>query len=121
MPLLVHDEGFDIAGRPPDSDEGRVRDLIHGAADRRLCGTVPVHDICFRIDGDDLVKYRAKIEDIIDPFRSNFKELTVDYMQDPYYTQNKIFYAALGVRFRDFEQTEYFKITALSNDTEANS
>lgn len=69
------------------------------------------------IDGDDLVKYRAKIEDIIDPFRSNFKELTVDYMQDPYYTQNKIFYAALGVRFRDFEQTEYFKITALSNDT----
>ena len=71
------------------------------------------------IDGDDLTTYRSKINDIIDPFRSNFKELTVSYMQDPYYTQNKIFYAALGVRFRDFEQTEYFKITALSNDTSA--
>lgn len=69
------------------------------------------------IDGDDLEKYRADVEEVIAPFVSNFKSLTLEYKQDPYYTRNKIFYAVLAVRYRDFVQTEYFKITALSSDT----
>lgn len=68
------------------------------------------------IDGDDLEKYRADIEEIIAPFSSNFAYLGVTYLQDSYYTRNKIFYAALAVKFREFVQTEYFKITALSSD-----
>ena len=73
------------------------------------------------IDGDDLEKYRADVEEIIDPYASNFKSLTLTYMQDPYYTENKIFYATLAVQFRDFVQTEYFKIIALGSDSEVNS
>lgn len=69
------------------------------------------------IDGDDLEKYRADVEEIIAPYTSNFASLTLKYMQDPYYTRNKIFYATLAVQFREFVQTEYFKIVALSSDT----
>lgn len=68
------------------------------------------------IDGDDLAKYKAKVEEIIAPYRSNFKRLEMTYMQDPYYTENKIFYATLAVQFRDFAQTEYFKIVALGSN-----
>ena len=68
------------------------------------------------ITGNDLEDYRADVEEIIDPFSSNFKTLTLTYMQDPYYTENKIFYATLAVQFRDFVQTEYFKIIALGSD-----
>ena len=42
-------------------------------------------------------------------------------MQDPYYTENKIFYATLAVQFRDFVQTEYFKITALGSQAETST
>lgn len=71
------------------------------------------------IDGDDLEKYRAEVEEIIAPYSSNFKSLTITYMQDPFYTRNKIFYATLAVQFRDFVQTEYFKIVALSSEVDA--
>lgn len=68
------------------------------------------------INGNDLEDYRKDVEEIIAPFSSNFKTLTLTYMQDPYYTENKIFYAALAVQFRDFVQTEYFKLIALGSD-----
>lgn len=68
------------------------------------------------IDGDDLAKYKAEVEEIIAPYKSYFKSLTITYMQDPYYTENKIFYATLAVQFRDFVQTEYFKIVALGSN-----
>ena len=67
------------------------------------------------IDGEDLAKYQSEVEGFIEPFRSNFRRLEVTYLEDPYYTANKIFYAALAVQFRDFVQTEFFKITALSS------
>lgn len=67
------------------------------------------------IDGEDLANYKAAVEEIISPFKANFRRLEVTYLQDPYYTENKIFYAALAVQFRDFVQTEYFKITALGS------
>ena len=70
------------------------------------------------IDGDDLEQYRKDVNEVIDPFSSNFKYLSLEYMQDPYYTENKIFYATLAVQLRDFVQTEYFKITALGSQAE---
>ena len=70
------------------------------------------------IDGDDLEKYRADVEEVIEPYSSNFKTLQLTYMQDPYYTENKIFYATLAVQFRDFVQTEYFKIVALGSQAD---
>lgn len=74
------------------------------------------------IDGSDLEKYKAEVEEVIAPYKSNFKSLTLEYMQDPYYAENKIFYATLAVQFRDFAQTEYFKVVALgSNDVTSTS
>ena len=70
------------------------------------------------IDGDDLEKYRADVQEVVEPYSSNFRTLTLTYMQDPYYTENKIFYATLAVQFRDFVQTEYFKIVALGSQAD---
>ena len=67
------------------------------------------------IDGDDLAEYKARVEEIIAPYRPNFRTLALEYMQDAYYTENKIFYATLVVQFRDFVQTEYFKIVAIGS------
>lgn len=36
----------------------------------------------------------------------------------PYIRPNKIFYATLAVQFRDFVQTEYFKIVALGSQAD---
>ena len=67
------------------------------------------------IDGDDLAKYKSEVDEIIAPYRSNFKKLEMTYMEDPYYAENKIFYAVLAVQFRDFVQTEYFKVVTLGS------
>lgn len=66
------------------------------------------------IDGDDLEKYKADVEEVIAPFRSNFKVLELEYKEDATYSANKIFYAGLNVVYKDFIQTEWFKVTALS-------
>ena len=66
------------------------------------------------IDGEDLERYKADVEEVIAPFQSNFKQLTLDFVSDATYSANKIFYAALKVVYNDFVQTEWFKITALS-------
>lgn len=66
------------------------------------------------IDGEDLERYKADIEDVISNYRSNFKSIVFSYVNDPVYTNNKIFYAALNVGFRDFIQTEWFKVTAIT-------
>ena len=67
------------------------------------------------IDGEDLEKYHADVEEIIAPYRSNFKTLELEYVEDATYSANKIFYAVLKVVYKDFIQTEWFKITALSS------
>lgn len=69
------------------------------------------------IDGEDLEKYRADIEEVISPYRSNFKKLELEYVEDATYSANKIFYAGLNVVYKDFIQTEWFKVTALSTVT----
>lgn len=67
------------------------------------------------IDGEDLEKYRADVEEILDGFKSNFKVLQLKFVEDATYSQNKIFYAVLQVVYKDFVQSEYFKVTALSS------
>lgn len=66
------------------------------------------------IDGKDLEKYKAEIEEVIAPFRSNFKALQFEYVADSAMELNKIFYGVLKVVFRDFIQTEWFKVIALN-------
>ena len=66
------------------------------------------------IDGEDLDQYKADVEDIIAPYRSNFKNLELEYIADATYAANKIFYAVLKVVYKNFVQTEWFKVTALN-------
>lgn len=67
------------------------------------------------IEGEDLEKYRADVEEVIAPFRPNFKSLELEYVEDATFSANKIFYAALKVVYKDFVQTEWFKVTALAD------
>ncbi len=66
------------------------------------------------IDGENLERYKAEIDEILDPYRSNFKLLELEYRADPVYSVNKIFYAVLRVMYRDFVQSEWFKVVALA-------
>lgn len=66
------------------------------------------------IDNEDLENYRADVEEVIAPFKSNFNTLSLEYVEDATYSANKIFYAVLKVVYKDFIQTEWFKVTALS-------
>ena len=66
------------------------------------------------IEGEDLDRYKNDIETVIANYTDNFNTLTFNYIADPVYTNNKIFYAALNVAFKEFVQTEWFKITAIN-------
>lgn len=65
------------------------------------------------MDGDDLEKYKEDVQAVLDKYSSNFMELTFEYISDATYISNKIFYGAIKVKFRNFIQTEYFKVIAL--------
>ena len=66
------------------------------------------------IDGDDLEKYREDVESVLNKYTNNFLSLKMVYTKDETMLANKIFYASLEVQFRNFVQTEYFKIYALA-------
>lgn len=65
------------------------------------------------LDGNDLKKYQEDVQEVIDKYKSNFASITLEYIEDSTYVNNKIYYAAIKVKFRNFAQTEIFKITAL--------
>lgn len=69
------------------------------------------------IDGEDLEKYRKDVEEVIAPYTSNFKTLKLKYVTDATYSANKIFYAVLQCVYKDFVQTEWFKVVALPSET----
>lgn len=69
------------------------------------------------LDGDDLVKYKKDVQAILDNYTTNFLKLKLVYLEDPTMTENKIFYAAIQVTFRNFVQAEYFKLYALNADS----
>ena len=79
---------------------------------RRMC---PRNRYTF-LDGQDLIKYKKDVTSILNKYNSQFKRIEVSYIEDSNYTLNKIFYAALIVVFRDFVQSEIFKITAINED-----
>jgi len=78
---------------------------------RKMC---PKNRYTF-LDGQDLVNYKKDVNDILKKYSSQFKSITVSYIEDTNYQHNKIFYAALVVVFRDFVQSEIFKITAVTD------
>ena len=67
------------------------------------------------ITGSDLETYKNDINKIIESYKSKFNTIELVYTKDSNYEANKIFYAVINVTFKDFVQTEIFKITALKN------
>lgn len=67
------------------------------------------------MDGDDLEKYKEDVQSVMDKYTNNFMSMSLEYISDATYISNKIFYAAIKVQFRNFVQTEYFKVISLAS------
>ena len=80
---------------------------------KRLRSECPKSRFTF-VDGDDLEAYIDGVKEIINEYASQYNTLNVQYMADEKYELNKIFYAVLTVKFREFFQEEYFKIIAIN-------
>lgn len=85
-----------------------VQKIIHEI--RKQC---PKNRYTF-LDGQDLLRYKADVEAVLNRYKSQFKEIGVEYAEDEQYELNKIFYAVIKVKFRDFIQSEIFKITMIN-------
>ena len=77
-----------------------------------------IRSLCPRIrysflDGDDLVRYRKDVQDVITTYANRFATVNLEFVSNAVYDANKIVYAVLRVTFRNFVQTERFKIIAL--------
>lgn len=72
------------------------------------------------IDGNNLTKFQEDIQDrVIDRYLSMFKSIKFTYIEDPSYLENKIFYGAIRIAFRDFTQSEFFKVTVINGNLNA--
>lgn len=65
------------------------------------------------LDGQDLENYKTDVNGVLEQYADSYKTLTFEYIEDTTYVSNKIFYGAIKVQFRNFVQTEYFKVIAL--------
>lgn len=65
------------------------------------------------LDGQDLDNYKNDVNKILEQYQDKYQSLTFEYIEDTTYVSNKIFYGAIKVQFRNFVQTEYFKVIAL--------
>lgn len=92
--------------------------LMVQALIREIRQRCPINRYKF-LDGDDLVQYKQDVESIIARHSSKFETIQVIYTKDLNYDMNKIFYARIQVTFRNFIQTEIFKIEAIRNSENA--
>lgn len=65
------------------------------------------------LDSDSLEKYMDDVQSVIDRHTHNFQSIEMKYIADNVYEQNKIFYAEIEVKMRNFIQSEFFKITVV--------
>ena len=86
-----------------------IQQIIH-----EIRKKVPIIRYSF-LDGDDFENYQKEVNSVLSNYSGNFESLTMEYVEDSVYRSNKIFYAVLKVKFRNFVQTEIFKILALQS------
>ena len=68
------------------------------------------------LDGEDLTKYKNDVQNmVISKYQNLFKSCTIEYVSNSLYESNKIIYAVIRVQFRNFIQTEMFKIICLQS------
>ena len=65
------------------------------------------------ITGQDFEKYKADVNRIIEKFKSKFASIELVMEQNTIYAANKIVYASIKVKFKDFVQYEIFRIIAV--------
>lgn len=65
------------------------------------------------ITGDDFNRYTEDINAIIAEYNSKFAAIKMEWVQDAVYAANKIVYAIIKVKFKDFAQYEIFRIIAV--------
>lgn len=63
-------------------------------------------------NNNELQMYLDDVNNVLKKYSGNFLTLSMEYVGNEVYTANKIFYARIKVSFKDFAQTEYFKLTA---------
>ena len=78
---------------------------------RRQC---PKSRYAFIYD-QDYESYKADIEKVINNYNGYFKSISIEYVKDDQYELNKIFYAVIKVSFKDFIQSEIFKLTMINS------
>lgn len=67
------------------------------------------------LDGEDLTRYKQDVQNmILDKYKVNFADLSINYVSNDLYDLNKIIYAVITVKLRNFVQTEKFKITVIN-------
>lgn len=65
------------------------------------------------LDGDDLTFYQEEVQKVIDAESPNYLSVEFTYYEDETYIQNKIYYGGIEVTFRNFVQSEIFKVIAV--------
>lgn len=78
---------------------------------RRQC---PKSRYAFIYD-QDYESYKSDVEKVINNYNGYFKSISIEYVKDDQYDLNKIFYAVIKVSFKDFIQSEIFKLTMINS------
>lgn len=68
------------------------------------------------VDGYDMTSYAKAVNSILKNFSGQFYEIKFNYTADKLRAMQKIFYATISVKFKQWEQTEIFDIYALGID-----
>lgn len=68
------------------------------------------------MDKEGLKEYQEDVMAIIDKYADKYMSIDFHYIEDKVMEQNHIYYAAIEVRFKNFIQSEWFRITALPSD-----
>ena len=73
------------------------------------------------VTGNDFSNYSTAVNNVLKEYTNNFDVLTFDYTQDDLRAAQKIFYASIYFRFKNWAQTEQFDVYALpvTDDEEA--
>lgn len=68
------------------------------------------------ITGSDFKTYEQDVESVITNYNSKFAAIKMEWQEDAVYAANKIVYAIIKVKFKDFAQYEIFRIIAVPVD-----
>ena len=66
------------------------------------------------VSGGDLQIYLDACQNVIEKYKNKYELLEIKYMADEKYEVNKVFYATLVVKCKEFFQEEYFKVIAIN-------